>query len=60
MDWWNRVGAMYQFFNNTPALGYDMATKGPQGDFAYNLAYGLQAADADFDVYPVDTQNAGG
>lgn len=55
MDFWNRIGAMYQFFNDTPALGQDMATNGPQTDFAYALANTLQSSPAAIDVYPADT-----
>jgi hypothetical protein len=60
MEWWDRLGAMYQFFNDTPALAHDMATKGPQSDFAYSLAYGLQNTAANLDVYPADTQTLAG
>lgn len=60
MDFWDRVGAMYQFFNDTPALAHDMALKGPQSDFGYSLAYGLQNTSAPIDVYPADTQTLAG
>jgi hypothetical protein len=60
MDFWNRIGAMYQFFNDTPALAHDMAVRGPQTDLAYSLAYGLQSTAAPIDVYPADTETAGG
>jgi hypothetical protein len=60
MEWADRLGAMYQFFNETPALAHDMAINGPQNDFAYTLAYGLQNASADIDVYPADTQTLAG
>lgn len=60
MDWWDRVGAMYQFLNDTPALAKDMALKGPQSDFAYTLAYALQNTGAPIDVYPADSQTLAG
>lgn len=60
MDWWNNLGAMYEFFNDTPALAHDMAIKGPQTDFAYDLAYGLQSTTTPLDVYPADTQTLAG
>lgn len=55
MDWWDRMGAMSQFFNDTPALAHDMAVNGPPNDFAYQLAYGLQNTPTPLDVYPVDS-----
>lgn len=60
MEWFDRLGAMYQFFNDTPALAHDMATKGPDGDFAYALAYAAQNTAAPIDVYPADSQTLGG
>lgn len=60
MEFWDRMGAMYQFFNSTPALAHDMATKGPQTDLLYSLAYGLQNTSAPIDVYPADTQTLAG
>lgn len=60
MDWWNRVGAAYQFLNDTPALAHDMATKGPQNDLMFSLAYGLQATSTPLDVYPADSQTLAG
>lgn len=60
MDFWDRIGAMYQFLNDTPALAHDMATKGPQNDLAYSLAYGLQATSTPLDVYPSDSQTLAG
>lgn len=60
MDWWDNVGGMYQFFSDTPALAVDMALKGPQTDFGYTLAYGLQNTPVSLDVYPSDTQTYGG
>ncbi len=60
MEWWERLGAMYQLFNDTPALAHDMAVSGPQGDLAYALAYGLQRTSAQIDVYPADTQTLAG
>lgn len=60
MEWWNRLGGMYQFFNDTPALAKDMTVHGPEGDFAFYLAYGLQNTSAPIDVYPADSQSLGG
>lgn len=60
MEFWDRMGAMYQFLNDTPALAHDMATKGPQTDFAYTLAYGLQNTATPIDVYPSDAQTLAG
>lgn len=60
MEWADRLGAMYQFFIATPALAHDMAINGPQTDFAYSMAFGLQNTAADINVYPADTQTAGG
>jgi hypothetical protein len=60
MEWFDRLGAMYQFFNDTPALAQDMAAHGPQTDLAYTLAYAAQATATPIDVYPADTQTAGG
>lgn len=52
MEFWDRIGAMYQFFNATPALAHDMAQKGPQDDFAYTLANNLATGPTPLDVYP--------
>lgn len=60
MEWWNRTGAMYQFFADTPALAHDMAQHGPRTDFAYDLAYSLQNTQAPLDVYPADTATSEG
>lgn len=60
MEFWNRIGAMYQFLNDTPALAKDMALKGPQSDFGYTLAYALQNTQAPIDVYPSDSQTLAG
>ena len=60
MEWFDRLAAMYQFFNDTPALAHDMATNGTQDDFPFTLAYGLQNTATPLDVYPADTQNAVG
>lgn len=60
MEWFDRLGAMYQFLNDTPALAHDMASKGPQTDLGYALAYGLQNTSAAIDVYPADTQTLAG
>lgn len=56
MDWADRMGAMYQFFAGTPPLAHDMATRGPQTDLGYAMAYGLQNTSTALDVYPADTQ----
>lgn len=60
MEWFDRLGAMYQFLNSTPALAHDMATKGPQTDLGYSLAYAMQNTSAPIDVYPADTQTLAG
>lgn len=60
MDFWDRFGAMYQLFNDTPALAHDMAHHGPQTDLAYALAYSMQNTAAPIDVYPADTQTLAG
>lgn len=60
MDWFDRMGAMYMFLNDTPALAQDMATKGPQTDLGYNLAYAMQNTASVLDAYPADSQTAGG
>lgn len=52
MEWWDRLGGMYQFFTNAPALGHDMAVKGPQDDFAYTLANNIATGPTPIDVYP--------
>jgi len=54
MEWFERLGAMYQLFNNAPALAYDMAINGPQTDQAYDLAFAAQNTAAPIDVYPSD------
>lgn len=56
MEWFDRLGAMYQFFNQTPALAHDMAVRGPQTDLAYSLAYAAQNTATPIDVYPADAQ----
>jgi hypothetical protein len=60
MEWFDRLGGMYMFLNDTPALAHDMSTRGPQSDLAYNLAYSMQNTSTDLDAYPADTQTAGG
>lgn len=60
MEWANRLGAMYQFFNETPALAADFAHHGPRTDLVYDMAYGLQNTSAELNVYPVETATAGG
>jgi hypothetical protein len=56
MDWFTRFGAMYQLFNDTPALAHDMAMNGPQTDLAYDLARAMQTTATPIDAYPADTQ----
>jgi len=60
VEWMDRLASMYQFFNQTPALAHDMATKGPQDDFSYNLAYGMANGPTPLDVYPADSQTLEG
>lgn len=60
MEWFDRLGAMYQFLNDTPALAHDMTVRGPQNDFGYTLAYAMQNTSAPIDVYPADTQTLAG
>lgn len=60
MEWADRLGAMYQFFPDTPAVAVDMALRSQPDDFAYTLAYGLQNTPTNLDVYPADTQTYGG
>lgn len=60
MDWFTRLGGMYQLLNDTPALAGDFAVRGPQSDLAYGLAYATQNTSADIDVYPADTQTLAG
>lgn len=59
MEWFERLGAMYSFFNDTPALAQQMTTGGPQTDLGYLLAYASQNTSTPLDVYPADTQTAG-
>ncbi|MGN6127881.1 MAG: hypothetical protein ACTHON_15070 [Humibacter sp.] len=60
MDWFTRLGAMYQLLNDTPALAQDFALRGPQSDLGYTLAYAAQNTQADIDVYPADMQTLAG
>jgi hypothetical protein len=60
MDWFDRLGAMYAFLNDTPALAHDMTMRAPQTDFSYTLAYAMQNTAAPIDVYPADTQTLAG
>lgn len=60
MEWFDRLGGMYQFLNDTPALAKDMALHGPQTDLGYSLAYAMQNTSAPIDVYPADTQTLAG
>lgn len=60
MEWFDRLGAMYQFLNDTPALAKDMALHGPQNDLVYSLAYAMQNTIAPIDVYPADAQTLAG
>lgn len=59
MEWFEKLGALYQFLNDTPALAHDMTVRGPDGDLPYYLAYGMQNTSVPIDVYPADTQTAG-
>lgn len=59
MDWFNRLGTMYQLLNLTPALAKDFALHGPQTDLAYVLAYASQNTDAPLSVYPADAPDMG-
>lgn len=59
MEWWDRLGAMYQFLNQTPALAHDMAVNGPPTDFAYTLANNMATGPTPLDVYPVDAATGG-
>lgn len=53
MDWWDQVGNMAAFMQDTPALGVDLALHGPNADHVgYDLAFGLQATATPLDVYP--------
>lgn len=60
MDWFTRMGAMYQLLNNTPALAKDMALHGPQTDLGYTLAYAMQNTATPIDAYPADAQTLAG
>lgn len=61
MEWADRLGAMYSFFPDTPAVAVDMALRTPaQDDFPYTLAYGLQNTSTPLDAYPADTQTLAG
>lgn len=60
MEWFERLGAMYQFFNDTPPLAQSFTTDGPQTDLGYLLAYASQNTSTNLDPYPADTQTAGG
>lgn len=59
-DWLDRLGAMYGFLGDTPALAHDMAVRGSQDDLPYALAYAMQNTSAPIDVYPSDTQTLAG
>lgn len=53
MNWWNTLGNYLSFFDETPALAFDMAMGGPNAaHVGYDLAFGLQAARTPIDVYP--------
>lgn len=55
MNWWTTLGNYVTFFDDTPALGFDMAMGGPNADnVGYGLAFGLQAARTPIDVYPAE------
>lgn len=60
MDWWETMGNYLGFFDETPALGVDMALHGPNANHVgYDLAFGLQAASSPIDVYPAETAFGG-
>ena len=53
MDWFDQLGAMVNFFPDTPALAFDFALNGSNPDtVGYGLAYGMQATPTPIDVYP--------
>lgn len=53
MNWWTTFGNYLSFFDETPALAFDMAMHGPNADHVgYDLAFGLQATPTPIDVYP--------
>jgi hypothetical protein len=55
MNWWTTLGNYLSFFDETPALAFDMAMNGPNADHVgYDLAFGLQAAKTPIDVYPAE------
>jgi hypothetical protein len=54
MEWFERLGAMYQFLNNAPPLAQQFSTAGPQTDLGYLLAYASQNTSTPLDVYPAD------
>ncbi|MET9385312.1 hypothetical protein ABZY09_30630 [Streptomyces sp. NPDC002928] len=57
MNWWTQIGNYVSFFQDTPALGVDMALNGPNANHVgYDLAFGLQATKTPIDVYPAETQ----
>lgn len=57
MDWFTQLGNMAQFMPDTPALAFDMATKGPNHDaFNYSLAYNIQDSPTPLNVYPAEEQ----
>lgn len=59
MDWFQQLGNMAAFFQNAPALAYDMTFNGPRADtFAYRMAYSANATSAEFDPYPLESEIA--
>lgn len=53
MNWWTTFGNYLGFFDETPALAFDMAMNGPNAaHIGYGLAYGLQSTATPIDVYP--------
>jgi hypothetical protein len=57
VDWFTQLGNMAQFMPDTPALAFDMATKGPNHDaFNYSLAYNIQDSPTPLNVYPAEEQ----
>ncbi|MEV4228135.1 hypothetical protein AB0J81_13745 [Streptomyces bobili] len=56
MEWWSTFGNYLGFFDETPALAFDMALDGPNSNHVgYDLAFGLQASRTPLDVYPSET-----
>lgn len=53
MDWFNEFGNMLNYMPDTPALAFDMATKGPgYHGFGLTLADSMQSTSTQLEVYP--------